>query len=393
MNRQFDTQPTHDQQLVSQLTGFARFARRHRFNVGIQETLDSQRLAERIGITNKRQLQLGLKTLLCASPSDWVRFDGVFDAYWKRDKTHKNTQASVGGKAPRQSALAQSRRCGNDALFDVPDANALHAPGASDGNMSHGGASAAESINTKNFDQLSNVAELRSMEELAERLAKRIRQRLLRRQRIDRRGERIEMRRTVRASLRYGGLPLSLSFRQRRRETPKLVLLLDVSRSMSIYSYLFLRFARGILGAFKGADAFAFHTRLVHIGETMREPSRHKLSQKMALISGGWDGGTRIDKSLDSFNRNYARNILGSRSIVIIVSDGYDTGDPQALVTQLQRIKRRARRLIWLNPLLGLEKYTPSTASMQAALAVIDVFAPAYNLESLAALEDHLTGM
>lgn len=382
-----------DQQIVSQLTGFTRFARSQRFNIGVQETIDSQRLAERVGITNKRQLQQGLKTLLCTSATDWDRFDSVFDSYWYRNKPKQNTQSSLGGKAPRQSALAQASQQGKEgSLFDVADATALDGQGASDGNMSHSGASATESVTSKNFEQLSNSSELRDMEELAERLAKRIRQRLLRRQRIDQRGQRIDMRRTVRASLRYGGLPLSLNFRQRRKQTPKLVLLLDVSRSMSVYSYLFLRFARGMLGAFKGSDAFAFHTRLIHIGETLREPSRLKLSEKMALISAGWDGGTRIDKSLQSFNRNYARNLLGSRSIVIIVSDGYDTGEPQVLVTELQRIKRRARSLIWLNPLLGQENYTPSTQCMQAALPLIDVFAPAHNLESLAALEDHLTG-
>lgn len=382
-----------DQQLIAQLTEFTRFARAQNFNVGIQESIDSQRLAASIGVTNKRQLQQGLKALMCCSPSDWDRFDTMFDAYWKRDQPRQNTQVSIGGKAPRQSALAQSSQHGSDASFDVPDANALDAVGASDGNMSHGGASATESISSKNFDQLGNAAELRSMEELAERLARRIRQRLLRRQRIERRGERIDMRRTARASLRYGGLPLSLNFRQRRRQTPKLLLLLDVSRSMSVYSYLFLRFARGILGAFKGADAFAFHTRLVHIGETMREPSRRKLREKMAMISAGWDGGTRIDKSLEAFNRHYARNILGSRSIVIIVSDGYDTGEPDELCRQLHRIKRRSRRLIWLNPLLGLENYTPSTRCIMAVLPLIDTFAPAHNLESLGALEQHLAGI
>jgi len=382
-----------DRQLIAQLTGFSRFARAQNFNVGIQESVDSQRLAASIDVTNRRQLRMGLKALMCSSASDWERFDTVFDAYWKRDQPRQNTQASIGGKAPRQSALAESSQHGSDALFDVPDANALDAKGASDGNLSHGGASATESISTRNFDQLGNAAELRSMEELAERLARRIRQRLLRRQRIDRRGERVDMRSTARASLRYGGLPMSLSFRQRRRQTPKLVLLLDVSRSMSVYSYLFLRFARGILGAFKGADAFAFHTRLVHIGETMREPGRRKLREKMALISAGWDGGTRIDKSLEAFNRHYARNILGSRSIVIIVSDGYDTGEPEELSKQLQRIKRRSRRLIWLNPLLGNENYTPSTRCIIAALPLIDIFAPAHNLESLSALEQHLAGI
>lgn len=379
--------------LIEQLTGFSRFARAQNFNVGIQESVDSQRLAASIDVTNRRQLQLGLKALMCSSASDWERFDTLFDAYWKRDQPRQNTQASIGGKAPRQSALAQSSQHGADALFDVPDANSLDSVGASDGNLSHGGACATESISTRNFDQLSNAAELRSMEELAERLARRIRQRLLRRQRIDRRGERVDMRSTARTSLRYGGLPMSLSFRKRRKQTPKLVLLLDVSRSMSVYSYLFLRFARGILGAFKGSDAFAFHTRLVHIGETMREPSRRKLREKMAMISAGWDGGTRIDKSLEAFNRHYARNTLGSRSVVIIVSDGYDTGEPAELSKQLQRIKRRSRRLIWLNPLLGRENYTPSTKCIMAALPLIDIFAPAHNLESLGALEQHLAGI
>ncbi|MDH5354726.1 MAG: VWA domain-containing protein, partial [Gammaproteobacteria bacterium] len=311
-----------NQRVISQMTGFTRFARNQRFNIGVQETLDSQRLAERIGITDKRQLQQGLKTLLCTSASDWDRFDSLFDSYWQQNRPQQNTQTSLGGKAPRQSALSQSGQQAKTALFDVADASALDGHGASDGDMSHSGASATESVSGKNFDQLTSSSELRDMEELAERLAKRIRQRLLRRQRVDQRGRRIDMRRTVRASLRYGGLPLSLSFRQRRKQAPKLVLLLDVSRSMSVYSNLFLRFARGMLGAFKAADAFAFHTRLVHIGETLREPSRLKLSEKMALISAGWDGGTRIDKSLQSFNRSYARNLLGSRSIVIIVSDG-----------------------------------------------------------------------
>ncbi|HUV20221.1 MAG TPA: VWA domain-containing protein [Gammaproteobacteria bacterium] len=382
-----------ERQLIAQLTGFSRFARARNFNVGIQESVDSQRLAASIDVTNRRQLRMGLKALMCSSVSDWERFDRVFDAYWQHDQPRRNTQASIGGKAPRQSALAESNQHGDDALFDIPDANALDAQGASDGNLSQGGASETESISTRNFDQLSNAAELRSMEELTERLARRIRQRLLRRQRIDRRGERVDMRGTARASLRYGGLPMSLSFRQRRRQTPKLVLLLDVSRSMSVYSYLFLRFARGILGAFKGADAFAFHTRLVHIGATMREPGRRKLREKMALISAGWDGGTRIDKSLEAFNRHYARNILGSRSIVIIVSDGYDTGEPEELCKQLQRIKRRSRRLIWLNPLLGNENYRPSTRCMMAALPLIDIFASAHNLESLGALEQHLAGI
>ena len=377
--------------LVEQITGFTRFARSERFSVGIKETLDAQHLASVVDLTDKTQVQRGLKTLLCSSPGDWERFDSVFEHYWNRDKSRQGTVSIIGGKLPRRAALSQSAgQPGAGARFDVPSADALDGEGAADGNLAQSGASRGESLETRNFNQLAEAAELRHMEALAERLARRIRQRLLRRQRIARQGECIDLRRTVRASLAYGGLPMDLSFRQRRRQTPKLVILLDVSRSMSVYSYLFLRFARGLLGAFRGADAFAFHTRLVHIGKTLREPSTRRLRERMALISAGFDGGTRIGQSLEAFNRHYARNLLGSRSIVIIVSDGYDTGEPEALVEQLTRIKRRARRLVWLNPLLGQDSYTPATRCIMAARPLLDVFVPAHNLESLGALEHHL---
>ncbi|MFT5659306.1 MAG: hypothetical protein ACI9KN_002589 [Gammaproteobacteria bacterium] len=376
-----------EKHLTELLTGFVRHIRDNRFNVGIQETLDSQRLAATSDVTNKRQLQSGLKSLLCSSPTDWERFDQLFDVYWQGDKARQKTATTLGGKAARTSALGKSSSSNNEGVFDVPDANALAGQNSSDGNMAHEGASAIDAVERKDFNQLVNPEELRAMEDLAERLAQRIRRRLLRRQRLDQQGKRIDMRRTLRQSLKYGGLPLTLSFRKRRHQIPRLVLLLDVSRSMSVYSYLFLRFARGILSAFQDADAYAFHTRLIHIGETLREPSRRKLAEKMALISSGWGGGTRIDHSLAEFNRHYARQVLNGRSVVIIVSDGYDTGEPEALVEQLKRIKRRSHRLIWVNPLLGQSNYSPSTRCMQAALPLIDIFAPGHNLESLAALE------
>ena len=388
MNIQTDQQLSNPERcLTEQLTGFVRHVRENRFNVGIQETLDSQRLAASSNVMNKHQLRSGLKSLLCSSSTEWERFDELFDVYWQGDKARQKSSTTLGGKGQRTSALGQSERSRVEGIFDVPDANALNTQNSSSSDTAHEGASAIESIEQQDFNQLVNPRELRLMEDLAERLAQRIRRRLLRRQRIDQKGRRIDMRRTFRHSLQHGGLPISLIFKKRRQQIPKLLFLLDVSRSMSVYSYLFLRFARGILGAFKDADAFAFHTRLIHISETLREPSRRKLAEKMALISSGWGGGTRIDHSLTEFNRNYARHVLNGRCVVIIVSDGYDTGEPDILVEQLHRLKRRCRRLIWVNPLLGQPDYSPSTRCMQAALPLIDVFAPGHNLDSLAALE------
>jgi len=159
---------------------------------------------------------------------------------------------------------------------------------------------------------------------------------------------------------------------------------------MNVYSYFFLHFARGIIDAFKDTEAFAFHTSLVHITDTLKEPDNHRLKEKLAWISAGWGGGTRIGESLQTFNRDYARRLLSSRSFVFIVSDGYDTGDPELLAEQVRQIKRRAKRVIWLNPLLGREDYVPSAEGIQAVMPYLDVFAPAHSLESLMKIEDML---
>ena len=384
--------------LPSRISEFIASARHQGFVIGVNETLDAQQLALNLGITNKRELQHGLKSLMCNNNEDWQRFDQLFHFYWQSDNVKQGTFDTRGGKGPRNenTDITEEGNANNqnnsrsDADFDVPEPTSLDSAGAGEGSLSESGASMAHSTQTQSFDHLQDPIELRRLENLAEELAQRIRKRLSRRSRHYRRGRDIYMRRTIHNSLRHHGLPIKLNYKRRQRKSPKLVLLLDVSKSMQVYSYLFLRFARGILGAFKQADAFAFHTHLIHIGDTLRDPSPGRLAEKMSLISAGWGGGTRIGDSLLSFNQNYSK-VVNGQSIVIIVSDGYDTGDVDVLVKQLRRLKPRARRLVWLNPLLGREDYSPETKCMKAALPLIDVFASAHNLQSLAELEAHLS--
>ncbi|MGD8958136.1 MAG: VWA domain-containing protein, partial [Chromatiaceae bacterium] len=189
-----------------------------------------------------------------------------------------------------------------------------------------------------------------------------------------------------------GGIPMELVYRRRCRRQPRLILIVDVSRSMSLYSQVFLRFARGVVNAFRDASAFAYHTRLVPVTEALRQTDLMRMRSSLALISQGWSGGTRIGECLQQFNDDYAR-LLNSRSVVIIVSDGLDTGEPAALAAELARIQQRCRKLVWLNPLLGREGYEPRTRGMLAALPYIDLFAPAHNLQSLQALEPVLSGL
>jgi uncharacterized protein with von Willebrand factor type A (vWA) domain len=252
------------------------------------------------------------------------------------------------------------------------------------------GASRTETLAGTDLRHVNDAAELARLYELCERWAARLRHRLTRRQRIHRRGTRLDLRRTIHRSLPYGGTPMRLAFRRRRPRPLRLVLMLDASGSMSLYGAFFLRFLRAVIGSFRDADAFAFHTRLVPLGEALRERSVDKAIDKLALIGSGWFGGTRIGESLRAFNRHYAARTLNRRTVALIMSDGYDTGPPALLAAELAAIKRRARRLIWLNPMMGWQGYEPVAAGMAAALPHLDLCAPAHNLESLMRIEPYL---
>ena len=367
------------------LVEFVRLARGNGFRVGVAEEVDAQRVALCCGIADREQLRWGLRGLLCSDRDDWERFDALFDAYWLVPNASSRVSAGTGGlgRPARKEAGAGRGDAGPPDQGEDADA----ADAGQDG--TRGGASLRETLEQGDFQALADSGQMRAMERLVEALARRMRRRLVRRERIQRKGRRLHLRHTIRHSLPFGGTPLRLAFRERRRRVPRLILIMDVSRSMAMYSFLFLRFARGIVTAFRDADAFACHTRLIHITDALRQPDQTRVTQSLALISQGWSGGTRLGESLETFNRDYGRLLNGTTS-VILVSDGLDTGEPAALGRQLATLRGRCRRLIWLNPLLGRPGYEPRTGGMLAALPHLDLFAPAHNLQSLAALEPAL---
>ena len=367
--------------LAGRIVEFVRLARANHFRAGIQEAKDALDVAARVDLLDQRQLRWGLRSLLCSNAADWARFDKFFDSYWLRPNRRKvELPPSAHHFAPAAASTYASREAPADARQEEDDGDSVERVGASH-----------RDILTRSDFSLSQLnADTRELEQWIEQVARRMRKRLLRRYQIRASGHRLHMRRTVRRSLRYGGLPLDLILQERRRELPRLVLITDVSRSMNVYSYFFLRFARGIIDAFKDTEAFAFHTSLIHVTDTLRERDSHRLKEKLAWISAGWGGGTRIGESLQTFNRDYARRLVGSGTFVFIMSDGYDTGEPEMLAEQVREIKRRARRVVWLNPLLGREDYVPSAEGIRAVMPYLDLFAPAHSLASLMKIEDML---
>jgi uncharacterized protein with von Willebrand factor type A (vWA) domain len=372
--------------LARRIVGFVRVLRDNGFPVGLRETIDGLRVARQADLAQREPLRRALRSLLCASRTDWRRFDEVFDLYWRGHGQLRAAQVSAGGSRSRTPEGADAgTRTG-------PMLGADHGPDAQaeGGESRRGGASSAESLAATDLRHINDPDDLARIGDLTERLAARMKYRLTRRERQRRRGRRLDLRRVIHRSIRFGGTPMQLAYRLRWPKPLRLVVILDASGSMSLYSTFFVRFIRGVLDHFRQAEAFVFHTRLIHISAALRERDTEKALERMALMAAGWAGGTRIGDSLATFNRNYAASVINGRTVVMIVSDGYDTGAPEVLGTEMARLKRRAKRIVWLNPMIGWRDYAPAAQGMAAALPHVDLFAPAHNLESLATLEPYL---
>ncbi|MFN3655922.1 MAG: vWA domain-containing protein [Pseudolabrys sp.] len=375
------------------LAGFARTLRDNGFRVGLAETRDALTVLAQPIAARPSTLKPALRALFCATHSDWERFDEIFDAFWLG---HGRRQARVLSGAPSAKVSPLKRLAeaiheqGRHGLPERVERRGEDGGDAAGGRERRAGAARAENLASVDLRHITDPADIAKAQALAERLARVMRARLVRREQPRRRGHRLDLRRTIHRSVSHGGVPVDLVWRRRKIKPLRLVVLLDASGSMNLYTAFFVRFLHGIVDAFREAEAFVFHTRLAHVSASLRDRDVGRAVDKLALMAQGIGGGTRIGECLATFNRWHARRVINSRTAVIIVSDGYDTGEPAHLVRQLIQLRQRCRRIIWLNPLIGWRDYTPAARGMQVALPYVDLFAPAHNLESLAALEPHL---
>lgn len=221
---------------------------------------------------------------------------------------------------------------------------------------------------------------------LMERARWRLGERRTRRLRTSRRGRSLDLRQTFRRSLRTGGEPVTLARRARRWKPRPLVILCDISGSMSVYSRLLLHFIHTVANGLQNVETFVFGTRLTRITRQLERRDVDAALADVARLVQDWSGGTRIGDSLRAFNYRWARRVLGRGAVVLVISDGWDRGDVKILGQEMARLRRNCHRLIWLNPLLGQDDYRPITAGMRTALPYVDDFLPAHNLDSLFSL-------
>jgi uncharacterized protein with von Willebrand factor type A (vWA) domain len=231
--------------------------------------------------------------------------------------------------------------------------------------------------------------ELDEIRRVASRLARRLAARPSRRWRPAARGSRLNLRQLLRQSLKAEGDVVELTFRERRRRKTKLVLLCDVSGSMDLYSRFLLQFLYALQNCFARVETFVFSTRLNRVTEQLRRQPYVAALRRLSAGVDDWSGGTRIGECLAAFASGWPR-LVDRRTVVVVVSDGWDAGDPAAVASTLAALRERAGRIVWLNPLLGSPTYRPETRGMAAALPHLDAFAPVHNLASLRALARHL---
>src|SRR3970040_1408681 len=211
-----------------------------------------------------------------------------------------------------------------------------------------------------------------------------------RRMRAVHRAHLLARRRTVRHSLRRGGEIMELLRRRRRIQKTQVVLLCDVSGSMDLYSRFLVQFVFALQHAVSKVETFVFSTSLTRVTDALSDAELSRALDRVARTVPNWSGGTKIGHSLRQFLELYGRQLLGDRTVVIVISDGWDTGEVEALEAAMRELNRRSARVIWLNPLLGGTGYEPLCQGMRAALPHVDIFAPAHNLDRLLRLERHL---
>ena len=371
-----DTAPRSD--LLPRLAAFARLLHDAGLEAGPRRLTDATRALNHIEMRREADFRSALRAVFVSRKEDLPTFEAAFDIFWAPPDP-RVTAGQVPGRnrslpMSPERAKAWSAALGLNASQMNREQETREVPATSSGY------SAEELLRHKDFDEMT-WQETEQVRRLLEQAAWRVSERRTRRTRPARQGL-IDLRRSAQHAIRSSGEMMTLFHRRPRVRRRPLVLICDVSGSMERYSRLLMIFAYAIARR-EDLETFVFSTRLTRI---TRQLKYRDLDRSLDAVSKGvhdFSGGTRIGEALSDFNRHWARRVLGHGAVVIIVSDGWDRGDPSQLAAELIHLRRSAHRLIWLNPLIGSEGYQPLTRGMAAALPYCDDFLAAHNVNAL----------
>lgn len=366
--------------ITESVVAFVQYARSHGLNLGTQETQDALLCAKEGLICSRESFKYALKTIFCNSPEERKVFEKLFLLYWD---TNPVDMREIKDKTSLQGSF---KKKANNSLVMLGRGK-TDAPEEEGKNVS--GANEIERLKQTDLSKLSDMDTV-LLEEIARKMFIQMTLRLRRRMKESHRKEQINLRRTIRRSIGYGGEPIELCRRAQKPKKQRLIVLLDVSGSMDKYSYFLLRFICALRENFRQLEAFVFSTSLVRISKALQPNRLDFVLATISELADNWSSGTRIGECLHEFKEKYGKLLLNGSPTILILSDGLDTGDPVLLGQEMIKLQRRARRIIWLNPLKGMKGYAPEARGMKAALPAVDDFHSAHNLESLLELENIL---
>jgi len=385
------TEAEPDGRLVANLMHFARTLRAAGLPVGPGKVIDAVAAVREVGITNRADFYWTLHAVFVNRPDQRPLFDQAFQIFWRNPELLKKMMSLI---LPEMSLDLPQDEKKNEMLRRLAEALHPHPESRETGEteLEFDAAmtfSDREQLQTMDFEKMS-LDELAQAKAATARLQLPVLDRPTRRFARDPRGARADMRATLRAALRSGGI-IDLKRKSRTMRPPPLVVLCDISGSMSRYSRMFLHFMHAITNDRDRVFTFVFGTRLTNITRYLRFRDVDLALDKVTEVVADWSGGTRIGHCLIDFNLLWSRRVLGQGAVVLLITDGLDRDVGVGLAHEMDRLHRSCRRLIWLNPLLRYEGFEPKSLGMRAMLPHVDEFRPVHNLESLTSLASALS--
>jgi uncharacterized protein with von Willebrand factor type A (vWA) domain len=369
------------------MMAFARALKQLGVKIGLSQVIDASRSAELVDIAAKDDFRALLRANLISQKEDFPVFDMVFDCFWREQSYERVPMETLDIQGTPQESPAQQDG-GEEDGFEEAIAETMAKENVPLDNLEEFSVptySPQELLNSKDFSEM-GIEESRAIARAILLIATKIATQISRRKKRARRGNVVDLRWTMRNSMKYGGEVVDLINRKRRIKKTKVVLLCDVSGSMDCYSRFLIQFMYGLQNELWGVETFVFSTSLSRITHLIRTKDIGNALEKISGSILGWSGGTNIGRSLHTFNRNFAPTMVTHRTVVVIISDGWDRGDVSLLEREMQDLKRRCKKIIWLNPLLASDNYEPLCKGMQAALPYLDLFLSVHNVNSLISL-------
>ena len=373
-----------EQTLLQQITDFCRLLRQMGVNVTTTNQLSWCESVQLIDIGERAAFYHTARTNLIAGESDRETFDAAFNLFWRYPRPEFQA-VDTEEQTPEPSSLQDLSDAGDEQDF-VEQWLDTEAEESEEGEEDDPVAYSAEDLlSRKDFSEFTKE-DMEQAREIVAKLAAVLATKLSRRKIVGKKGKTIDFRRSWRQSLVHGGEPLELIRKQQKIKKTKILLLCDVSGSMDCYAKFLIQFIYGMQQELREVDVAVFSTHLTDITGLLRRKGLAEGLNEVANVVPDWSGGTKIGESLLEFYRQFAPSFSAYRSVVILISDGWDRGDVDVLRHSMEMIHRHAYRLIWLNPLLGSDGYQPICRGIRTALPYVDYFLPAHNLESLAQL-------